>query len=247
MKRAIELARNAWGKTHPNPMVAAVTVKDGKIIGEGFHKKDGDLHAERNALNSLKESAAGAEMYVSLEPCSTKGRTGACTDAIIASGIKKVFIGALDPNPAHAGRAVEILKNAGIECVCGILPKECADLNIIFNSSIVSKTAMLAIKFAQTKNGKIAEHKGKPSPITSASARAHLMRYRELFPAIAAGFGTLISDNPSLTIRDEIGERSNFRFLLDRSLNCAELNLSSFRLFSDKFSEKTTVVCDAEA
>ena len=247
MKRAVELAKQAWGMTHPNPMVGAVIVKSGRIIGEGFHEKDGGLHAERNALNSLKESAAGAEMYVSLEPCSTKGRTGACTDAIIKSGIKKVFIGSLDPNPAHAGRAIKVLNEAGIECECGILRDECEDLNIIFNTQIVSQKAMLAIKFAKTKNGKIAEHAGRQSQITSTAAREHLMRWRALFPAIAVGFGTLLSDNPALTIRDKSGERSSRRFLFDRSLNCADLDLSKFKLFSDKFKDMTTVVCDADS
>ena len=247
MSRALELAKLAWGKTHPNPMVGAVIVKDGKIISEGFHKKDGDLHAERNAINALTQSPEGATIYVSLEPCSTKGRTGACTDAIIASGIKKVVIGTLDPNPDHAGKAAGIFQRAGIECKIGILEKECRDLNIIFNHFITKKNALLAIKYAQTKNGKIAEKRGAPSQITSEAARKHLMRYRALFPAIAVGFGTLAADNPSLTIRDESGESSNARFILDRNLNCAKLNLPNYKVFSDKFKDKTTVVCDLDA
>lgn len=247
MSRALELAKLAWGKTHPNPMVGALIVKDGKIISEGFHKKDGDLHAERNAINALTQSPEGATIYVSLEPCSTKGRTGACTDAIIASGIKKVVIGTLDPNPDHAGKAAGIFQRAGIECKIGILEKECRDLNIIFNHFITKKNALLAIKYAQTKNGKIAEKRGAPSQITSEAARKHLMRYRALFPAIAVGFGTLAADNPSLTIRDESGESSNARFILDRNLNCAKLNLSNYKVFSDKFKDKTTVVCDLDA
>lgn len=247
MRRALELAHLAWGKTHPNPMVGAVIVKGGKIIAEGYHKKDGDLHAERNAINSLTQSPEGATIYVSLEPCSTKGRTGACTDAIIASGIKKVVIGTLDPNPAHAGKAIGILENAGIECKVGVLEKECRDLNIIFNHFITEKNALLAIKYAQTKNGKIAEKRGVPSQITSEVARAHLMHYRALFPAIAVGFGTLLADNPSLTVRDESGESSNARFILDRNLNCAKLNLSNYKVFSDKFKDLTTVVCDLGA
>ena len=247
MSRALELAKLAWGKTHPNPMVGAVIVKDGKIISEGFHKKDGDLHAEKNAINALTQSPEGATIYVSLEPCSTKGRTGACTDAIIASGIKKVVIGTLDPNPDHAGKAAGIFQRAGIECKIGILEKECRDLNIIFNHFITKKNALLAIKYAQTKNGKIAEKRGAPSQITSEAARKHLMRYRALFPAIVVGFGTLLADNPSLTIRDESGETSNARFILDRNLNCAKLNLQNYKVFSDKFKDKTTVVCDLDA
>lgn len=247
MMRALELAKKAWGKTHPNPMVGAVIVKDGKIIAEGYHKKDGDLHAERNAINAMPQNADGASIYVTLEPCSTKGRTGACTEAIISSGIKRVVIGTLDPNPSHAGRAIEIFKKANIECECGVLEEECRGLNIIFNHFITKKNALLAIKYARTRNGKIAEKRGAPSQITSEAARAHLMRYRALFPAIAVGFGTLVADNPSLTIRNENGETSNARFILDRSLNCANLNLANFKVFSDKFKDKTTVVCDLDA
>lgn len=247
MQRALELAKMAWGKTHPNPMVGAVIVKNGKIIAEGYHKRDGDLHAERNAINSLTENPEGATIYVTLEPCSTKGRTGACTDAIISSGIKKVVIGTLDPNPNHAGKALEIFKTANIECECGVLNDECKDLNFIFNHVITQKKALLAIKYAQTKNGKIAEHRGAPSKITSDTARKHLMHYRTLFPAIAVGYGTLVADNPSLTIRNEFGETCNARFILDRSLNCANLNLDSYKVFSDNFKDKTSIICDIDA
>ncbi len=246
MQRALELAKLAWGKTHPNPMVGAVIVKDGKVIGEGYHKKDGDLHAERNAINSLTENPKGATIYVTLEPCSTKGRTGACTDAIISCGIKKVVIGTLDPYPNHVGKALEVFKNANIECTCGVLEKECQDLNFIFNHFITKKSALLCIKYAQTKNGKIAEHRGSPSQITSQAARKHLMRYRALFPAIAVGYGTLVADNPSLTIRNDNTETCNRRFILDRNLNCAYLDTQNYKVFSDNFKDKTTVVCDLD-
>ena len=134
MQRALELAKKGWGNTAPNPMVGAVLVKGGRIIGEGFHERDGAPHAERACLANATEDPKGATMYVTLEPCSTHGRTGACTDAIIDAKIAEVKIGALDPNPAHAGRAPQILRDRGIACETGILERECERLNFIFNS-----------------------------------------------------------------------------------------------------------------
>lgn len=247
MARALELAKLAWGRTHPNPMVGAVIVKNGKIISEGYHKRDGEAHAEINAIRNLKEPAEGAEIYVTLEPCSTKGRTGACCDAIIANKFKRVIIGTLDPNPAHSGKALEVLRGANIEVKCAVLQRECADLNFIFNYAITHNTALLAIKYAQTKNGKIALSAGKPSRITEAAARGHAMLYRKLFPAIAVGFGTLVSDNPSLTFRSGDFESSPARFVFDRSLKCDDLNLENYKLFSDKFKDKSFIVCDADS
>lgn len=247
MRRALELASRAWGDTHPNPMVGAVIAKDGRIIAEGWHRRDGGAHAEINALKNLRESPQGAAIYVTLEPCSTRGRTGACTDAIIGSGISRVVIGARDPNPAHAGRAPGIFRAAGIECSEGVLARECADINMIFNFSIARKTAMLAVKYAQTSNGKIAERAGEPSRITEAEARAHVMKYRRLFPAVGVGFGTLVSDNPALTIRGQGPDQCRLRLVFDRSLSSASLDIRRFRLFSDPFSENTAVVCDASA
>ncbi|MEO5959756.1 MAG: bifunctional diaminohydroxyphosphoribosylaminopyrimidine deaminase/5-amino-6-(5-phosphoribosylamino)uracil reductase RibD, partial [Opitutaceae bacterium] len=126
MRRALELARTGWGTTHPNPMVGALIVEDGHIVGEGAHAQDGGPHAERLALLARgKTPRAGATMYVTLEPCSTSGRTGACTDAIIGAGIKRVVVGATDPNPAHAGHGFEVLRAAGVEVISGVLEKEC--------------------------------------------------------------------------------------------------------------------------
>ena len=134
MRRAIDLAQRAWGRTHPNPMVGAVLVEDGQVTAEGFHEKDGGPHAERIALSSLmRNPIPGATLYVTLEPCSTAGRTGACTDAILSAGIRRVVVGAVDPNPAHAGKGLDILRAAGIEVVTGVLGEECADLNLIYN------------------------------------------------------------------------------------------------------------------
>src|SRR3954467_1074875 len=126
MRRALELARTGWGSTHPNPMVGALIVEDGQIVGEGAHAQDGGPHGERLALLSRgKTPRPGATLYVTLEPCSTAGRTGACTDAIIASGIRHVVVGATDPNPAHAGHGFEVLRAAGVEVITGVLAQQC--------------------------------------------------------------------------------------------------------------------------
>ena len=248
MARALENAKKAWGQTHPNPMVGAVIVKNGKIIAEGWHEKDGEAHAEINAINSLKESAEGAEIFVTLEPCSTRGRTGACAEAILKRKFARVVIGALDPNPLHSGRALEIFKAANVECVAGVLKKECEDLNIIFNRSIASKSAMLAIKIAQSSNGKIAEARGMQSRITEDAARINAHKYRELFPAIAVGLNTLLVDNPSLTRRaNGVVHGCPARLILDRSLSCAALDLPRFKVFADEFRGKTFIVCDDAA
>ena len=167
MRRAIGLARRAWGATHPNPMVGCVLVENGEVTSGGFHEKDGGPHAERVALSSLmRNPRPGATLYVTMEPCSTAGRTGACTDAIIASGIRRVVVGATDPNPAHAGRGFEVLRRAGIEVTTGVLADECSDLNLIFNHVITTGGPLVAAKVATTIDGRIATRSGDSQWIT---------------------------------------------------------------------------------
>ena len=249
MRRALDLAKRAWGDTAPNPMVGAVLVKNGQIIGEGWHKKDGGAHAEIECLRSAKEPPKGAAIYVTLEPCSTHGRTGACSDAIIAAGISSVKIGTLDPNPLHAGRAVEIFRKAQIECESGSLEKECAALNFIFNHAITENSPLVALKYALSADGKIAEIRGRQTAITSETARADVMKYRRLYSAIAVGRGTLESDNPALTSRGfREAEYSPTRLIFDAALNIAQTeNPKKFAVFSDVFANLTAVVCDLNA
>ena len=242
MRRALQLAKRGWGGTNPNPMVGAVIVENSEIVAEGFHEKDGQLHAERNALKNLgRKPKKGAAMYITLEPCSTAGRTGACTDAIIEAGISKVVIGAFDPNPAHAARAVGILQNAGIQVVCGVLKEECQNLNFIFNYYITKNEAFVLAKFAVSKNLKLTEKAGVQSRISCGEANANTMRLRKLFSAIGVGFNTYLSDNPRLTARIDGKEFCGKRLLFDTSLNCID-NLRG-NLFTDKFAENTYVVC----
>jgi diaminohydroxyphosphoribosylaminopyrimidine deaminase/5-amino-6-(5-phosphoribosylamino)uracil reductase len=243
MRRALELARTSWGNTHPNPMVGALIVEDGHVVGEGAHAQDGGPHAERLALLSRgKVPRPGATLYVTLEPCSTQGRTGACTDAIIAAGIKHVVVGATDPNPAHAGSGFEVLRAAGVEVIAGVLERECADLNLLFNHWITTNGPLLAAKAAATLDGKIACRTGESRWITNEAARADVHRWRRLFPGIAVGAMTILKDNPRLTARREgEPEWSPWRFVFDGLLRTVvDKNLP--HVFTDEFRERTIVV-----
>jgi diaminohydroxyphosphoribosylaminopyrimidine deaminase/5-amino-6-(5-phosphoribosylamino)uracil reductase len=243
MRRAIDLARRAWGKTHPNPMVGAVLVEDGEVTAEGFHAKDGGPHAERLALSSLmRNPIPGATLYVTLEPCSTAGRTGACTDAILSAGIRRVVVGAVDPNPAHAGRGLDILRAAGVEVVSGVLGSECEDLNLIYNHVVAQGGAFLAGKLASTLDGRIATRSGDSKWITGEAARADVHRWRALFPAIAVGAGTVITDNPRLTARREgQPEECPVRFVFDGRLRSV-IDRSLPAVYTDEFRARTVVV-----
>jgi diaminohydroxyphosphoribosylaminopyrimidine deaminase/5-amino-6-(5-phosphoribosylamino)uracil reductase len=243
MRRALELARGGWGTSAPNPMVGAVIVEEGRIVAEGFHEKDGGPHAERVALAALgRPPRPGAALYSTLEPCSTHGRTGPCTEAILASGIRRVVVGAMDPTPEHAGNGFEILRRAGVEVVPGVLEAECADLNLIFNHWITTGGPLLAAKSAATLDGRIACRTGDSQWITGGEARAAVHRWRRLFPAIAAGAGTVAKDNPRLTARlPGKPEWCPIRFVFDGLLSTfVERNLP--RVYTDEFREKTIVV-----
>lgn len=250
MRRAVALARLGNGDTHPNPMVGALIVEDGKIVAEGWHKRAGTAHAERAALAALgRAPKPGAEMFVTLEPCSTRGRTGACTEAIIAAGgISRVVVGATDPNPAHAGKGFEILRAAGIDVVPGVLADVCARLNPIFNRLITTGMPLFAAKTAMTLDGRTATRSGESKWITGAEARADVMRLRRYFPAIATGAGTALADDPALTARVP-GEKISCpaaRFVFDRRLRTLE-KIDALRLFNDEFRAKTVLVTAAGA
>jgi diaminohydroxyphosphoribosylaminopyrimidine deaminase / 5-amino-6-(5-phosphoribosylamino)uracil reductase len=243
MRRAIALARQSWGRTHPNPLVGAVIVEDDEIVAEGFHAKDGGPHAERVALAALgRLPKPGATIYVTLEPCSTHGRTGACCDAIRTAGIKRVVVGATDPNPVHAGHGLEVLRAAGIEVTAGVLAAECTDLNLIFNHWITTGGPLLAAKVAVTLDGKIACRTGESRWITGEAARADVHAWRRYFPGIAAGAMTILKDNPKLTARTSEGETwCPLRFVFDgllRTVSDAHLP----HVYTDEYRERTVVV-----
>ena len=201
MLRAIELAKKGIGHTAPNPMVGAVIVKDGRIIGEGYHKKCGELHAERNAFASLTESAEGADIYVTLEPCCHYGRTPPCTQAIIENKISRVFIGSRDPNPLVSGKGAALLREHGIEVFEDFLIDECDEINPVFFKYITTKTPYVVMKYAMSLDGKIAAHTGKSKWITGETARNHVHNLRGYYSAILVGIGTVIADNPMLNCR----------------------------------------------
>lgn len=205
MKRAFELAKRGIGYTSPNPMVGAVIVKDGEIIGEGWHERYGDLHAERNALKNCKGSPQCADMYVTLEPCCHYGKQPPCVEAVIEAGIKRVFVGSKDPNPLVAGKGVKILREHGIEVVEDVLKDECDRLNEVFFYYIQTKRPYVVMKYAMTMDGKIATYSGLSKWITAEKAREHVQNLRHRYKAIMVGIGTVLADDPLLTCRIEGG------------------------------------------
>ena len=217
MRRAIELAEKGVGWTSPNPMVGAVIVKDGRIIGEGYHKKCGELHAERNAIASLTESAEGATIYVTLEPCNHYGKTPPCTDAIIENKISKVVIGSRDPNPLVSGAGAKRLRENGIEVVEDFLRDECDALNPVFFHYITTGMPYVVMKYAMSIDGKIACYTGESKWITGEAARSHVHSLRGRYAAIMAGIGTVLADDPMLNCRIE-GSHQPVRVIADSKL-----------------------------
>ena len=241
LRRALRIARQGWGATHPNPMVGVVIADGAKILAEGYHTGAGKPHAEANALSRLKPPfSGGTTLYVTLEPCSTSGLTPPCTEGIIKSGIKRVVIGATDPNPRHAGRGIDILREAGITVRTGVQAGDCKDLNIIFNHWITRHTPLIAGKTATTIDGRIATRTGKSKWITGKLARKDVMRWRRLFPSIAVGSGTVLADNPHLTSR--LGKEivCPIRFIFDGKLQTVRNPMPN--VYTDEYKERTIVI-----
>ena len=205
MRRALELARKGEGHTSPNPMVGCVVVKDGRIISEGYHEKYGEFHAERNALTRCTEDTAGADLYVTLEPCCHQGKTPPCTDIIIEKKIARVFVGSMDSNPLVAGKGVQILRDHGIYVETGILDAECRKLNEVFYHYIATKTPFVVMKYAMTLDGKIACATGDSKWVTGEIARTQVHRMRGRYRGIMVGIGTVLADDPMLNCRVEGG------------------------------------------
>ena len=219
MKRAIDLALMAKGRTSPNPMVGAVIIKGGKIAGEGYHKKAGTQHAEVNAINSAGKNAKDGIMYVTLEPCCHQGRTPPCTKTIIKSGIKKIVIGMVDPNPIVSGKGIEELKGAGVQVSTGLLEKECKRLNEVYIKYITTKKPFVLLKVAMSLDGKIATCKRESKWITSEKSRERVHHLRDEVDAIMVGIGTVLQDNPNLTVALKKGKLNNpYRIVVDSEL-----------------------------
>lgn len=217
MRRAIELAAKGAGWTKPNPMVGAVIVKDDRIIGEGYHQRCGELHAERNAFAALTEPADGATLYVTLEPCCHYGRTPPCTEAILEHNIAKVIIGSRDPNPLVSGKGAQILREHGVMVEQDFLREECDALNPVFFHYITTGLPYVVMKYAMTLDGKIASHTGASKWITGEKARSHVHTLRGRYSVIMAGIGTVLADDPLLNCRIP-GAHQPVRVIVDSQL-----------------------------
>lgn len=217
MRLALQLAKKGCGYVSPNPMVGAVIVKDGRIIGEGWHQKYGEPHAERNALASCTESPEGADMYVTLEPCCHYGKQPPCVDAILEAKLRRVFIGSGDPNPLVAGKGVQLLESRGVEVIQNVLREECDRLNAVFFHHIRTGRPYVVMKYAMTLDGKIAAYTGAARWITGEEARRHVHEQRRWLTAIMVGVGTVLADDPMLNCRIE-GGRDPIRIVCDSGL-----------------------------
>jgi len=239
LELAFRLARRGFGRTSPNPMVGAVLVKNGKIIGQGWHHRAGAPHAEIEALRSAKENPRGATLFVTLEPCCTHGRTPPCTEAIIAAGLKRVVVAALDPNPAHCGRGLKMLRQAGISVSHGLLAGQELRLNEAFRHWIVHRTPFVTVKAAMSLDGKIATRAGQSKWITGPEARACGMTLRTGADAVLVGVNTIIADDPALSPRQPgFGDKPLRRIVLDPA---GRIPLRS-KVLAGKLAPWTTVV-----
>jgi diaminohydroxyphosphoribosylaminopyrimidine deaminase/5-amino-6-(5-phosphoribosylamino)uracil reductase len=239
MTAAWREARRGLGHTSPNPAVGAVIVRGGRIVARGFHHRAGQPHAEIEALHALKKPALarGATIYVTLEPCSTHGRTPPCVEAIVAAGFRRVVIGAIDPNPKHAGRGVKLLRAAGIDVTTGILETECRELNAAFNHWIVTKMPLVIAKAGMSLDGRLTRPLGEGQWLTNAQSRADAHQLRSQVDAILIGAETLRADNPRLTVRGVRGARQPWRVVVTRSGRLPK----GAHLFTDKHRERTLV------
>lgn len=220
MAMALALAKKGEGFTNPNPMVGAILVKNGKIIGEGYHKRYGGPHAEVNAFadaNEREEDVKNATIYVTLEPCFHYGKTPPCVDLVLKKEVSRVVIGTLDPNPLVAGQSVKKMEAAGLEVVSGILKEECLKLNEVFFQYVTTKKPFILLKSALSLDGKIATVTGESQWISSEESRKEVHELRGRYASIMAGIGTVLADNPSLTCRID-GKKSPIRIIVDSSL-----------------------------
>jgi diaminohydroxyphosphoribosylaminopyrimidine deaminase/5-amino-6-(5-phosphoribosylamino)uracil reductase len=221
MRRALRLAARAKGRTSPNPMVGAVLVNRGKVVGEGYHVRAGEPHAEIVALGDAKEKARGSTLYLNLEPCTHQGRTPPCAPRVVRSGVKRAVIGMRDPNPRVEGRGIQTLEQAGVEVRVGVLEEECRKLNEAFCKHVATGIPFVILKAAATLDGKIATRNGDSKWISSEPSRRLVHRLRNEVDGIVVGIGTLLKDDPLLTARVP-GGRDPIRVILDAYLRIPE-------------------------
>lgn len=244
MRRALELAALARGCTSPNPMVGAVVVAGGEIVGEGYHHRAGEAHAEVNALADAGEAARGATCYVTLEPCRHTGRTGPCTSALIDAGVARVVIGALDPNPEMAGSSVALLRDAGIDVEHGILAEQCHALNASYEHWMTTQRPLVVLKLATSLDGRIATASGASKWITGPEARRRVHALRAEVDAVMVGSGTARADDPRLNVRDAPAPGGQpARVVVDSGLTVP----ASARLFDDATGGPALIATTATA
>lgn len=220
MKMALELASRARGRTSPNPMVGAVLVKDNRVIGQGYHARAGEPHAEVLALAEAGDEARGATLYVTLEPCCHHGRTGPCAEAVLSAGVSRVVAAMADPNPLVAGGGFRLLREAGVDVVSEVMEEEARELNEVFLKHVTTGLPFVVAKAAMSLDGKIATRTGQSKWITGPQARAYGHCLRNWYDAILVGIGTVRADNPSLTTRLPDGTgRDPVRIILDSAAN----------------------------
>ncbi len=238
MRNALAEAWKGVGQTSPNPAVGAVLVRGLEVMARGHHRAPGAAHAEVECLAAFGRAVpADATLYVTLEPCSTTGRTPPCTDRLLASGLKRVVIGAIDPNPAHAGRGVEILRTAGVDVVTGVLEAECSAMNAAFNKWICTRRPFVIAKCGMSLDGRLNRPAGDEPWITSPASRKHANRFRAQVDAILIGAETVRTDNPRLTVRGIKGARQPWRVVLSRSGKLP----AEAEMFRDRYAERTLV------
>ncbi len=240
IKECIELAKKGIGYVSPNPLVGCIIVKSGKIIGKGYHKKFGEVHAEVNAINDSKKNGYNLKdstLYLNLEPCSHYGKTPPCTDLIIKEKISKVIIGIKDPNPEINGKGILKLRKAGIKVECGFLKKECEELNKFFIKSITQKIPYVTLKIAQSIDGKIAFNNFKSKYISSKESKIFVHKLRSEYDAVLIGRNTALIDNPLLTVR-EIKGRNPYRIVIDKSFTLPQ----HLNIFKNEEDGKTLII-----
>jgi len=221
MRQALRLAEKGRGRTSPNPVVGAVLVKRGKVIGEGYHARSGEAHAEIVALRQAREKARDAVLYLNLEPCTHYGRTPPCVPQVIKAGVKRIVIGMDDPNPIVHGKGIEALRKAGLEVTVGVLEKECRRINEAFCKYILRKEPFVVLKVAATMDGKIATRAGDSKWISGEASRRLVHKLRGRVDGVLVGIGTILVDDPLLTARTKEGKEP-YRIVLDSRLRIPE-------------------------
>ena len=234
MTEALRLARLGQGLTRPNPPVGAVVIKNGRLVGRGYHRKAGGPHAEVYALRQAGSRARGATLYVTLEPCSTWGRTPPCTDAILKSGITRVVAAIADPNPRHAGKGFRLLRRAGVEVASGVGAVMAREILAAFSSAMIRRRPYVTLKLAESLDGRIADETGRSKWISGPAARNVVQQLRRQVDAIMVGAGTVLKDDPSLLPRPAKG-RMPYRIIVDASGRIP----ASRRVFTDKAAAQT--------